>query len=620
MRRTGTKPVRAGGAKVSPPTKGAKVAPPTKGAGGYSDHNKSWLKEVKKHDLFEEEDDADDDDEEDDEEEEEEQGDGSEEDDEGEDLDDDDEEGDDIDDEDEDDDDEEDDDDDDEMDFERKARQTMERLTREAAENEEEMREQIASASVLPTDEELAAEAERPPDISHLRDRVKAVAEVLADFAARREPGRSRSDYVDVFSSDLCIVYGYSSEMIDLLLGLFSPAEALQFIETSETPRPVTIRTNTLKTRRRELAQALIGRNVNLDPIAKWSKDGLQVYESAVPIGATPEYLAGHYMVQSASSFLPVLALQAQPGQRVLDMAASPGGKSSHIAAQMGNSGTLVANDFNKERIRALQANLSRLGVRNSVVMNADGRDYPKLMGGFDRVLLDAPCTGLGVISKDPSVKAEKSYADVQRCAQLQKELLLAAIDSCVVDQPGKEGASGGIIVYSTCSIAVEENEAVVDYILKSRAVKVVESGLPFGVEGFTRHRSKRFHASLKNARRFYPHTHNMDGFFVCKLRKYANALPTVSAAPEEAGEPTEGTASKGAKGAPKSAENAKVAVVKRKSSTIDPNKAAGPLPPAGAERPGGGKHGDGEAKKRKQLEAAERAGKRRAGKRPRRE
>ena len=200
--------------------------------------------------------------------------------------------------------------------------------------------------------------------------------------------------------------------------------------------------------------QALIARNVNLDPIAKWSKEGLQIHESAVPIGATPEYLAGHYMIQSASSFLPVMALAPLPGQRVLDMAAAPGGKTTHLAALMGNSGTLVANDFKKPRIKALQGNLCRMGVRCCVVVNADGREFPKLMGGFDRVLpvarpdpapprvlpccqlatslrpacclraacsrlallcsrrrLDAPCTGLGVISKDPSVKAEKGAA-----------------------------------------------------------------------------------------------------------------------------------------------------------------------------------------------------------------
>merc|ERR1719253_1104583 len=97
----------------------------------------------------------------------------------------------------------------------------------------------------------------------------------------------------------------------------------------------------------------------------------------------------------------------------------------------MANKGTLVANDFNKQRINALQGNLSRLGVRCCVVLNADGRDFPKTMGGFDRVLLDAPCTGLGVISKDQSIKAEKGFVDIQRCQQLQKELLLCAIDSC---------------------------------------------------------------------------------------------------------------------------------------------------------------------------------------------
>ena len=426
--------------------------------------------------------------------------------------------------------------------------------------------------------------------------------EVLGDFGARREEGSSRAEYVSVLASDVSTVYGYAAELVELLLGLFSPAECLSFIEASETPRPVTVRTNTLKTRRRELAQALIARNVNLDPIAKWSKEGLQVYESAVPIGATPEYLAGHYMVQSASSFLPVMALQPQPNQRVLDMAASPGGKSSHIAALMGNTGTLIANDASKERLRALQANLSRLGVRNSIVLNCDGRDFPKVMGGFDRVLLDAPCTGLGVISKDPSVKAEKSYADVQRCQQLQKELLLAAIDSC-----NANSGNGGIIVYSTCSVSVEENEAVVEYALASRSVKVVDTGLPFGVEGFTRHRAKRFHASLKLARRFYPHTHNMDGFFVCKLRKHSNTIPAAPSASSSAAE-----ASSSAAGGKKAAAGGKVAAKGAKGKAAkpahDPAKSPGPMPKIGAARPGGGTHGDGEANKKKRIAHAQKA------------
>jgi ribosomal RNA methyltransferase Nop2 len=598
--------------------KASKPAPSAKTQGKqFSDHNKSWLKPVqagaasagKKRSLFEEEDDDDDEDDDDEEEEgseeegSEEEGEEEDDDDEGED-DEDEEEGDDDDDEDEEDEDE-------ELEFERKARRTMAKLSADAAANEAELRDQIASESVLPTAEELAEEQQRPPDISTQRDRIKQVAEVLADFANRREPGRARHEYVNVLASDLAMVYGYSLELIELLLGLFSPAEALSFIEASETPRPVTVRTNTLKTRRRELAQALIGRNVNLDPIAKWSKEGLQIYESAVPIGATPEYLAGHYMVQSASSFLPVMALAPGPNMRCLEMAAAPGGKSSHMAALMGNTGTLVSNDASKERLRALQANLSRLGVRNAIVMNADGRDFPKLMGGFDRVLLDAPCTGLGVISKDPSVKAEKTYADVQRCQQLQRELLLAAVDSV-----NANSADGGFVVYSTCSISVEENEAVVDYVLNSRNVKVVETGLPFGVEGMTRHRSKRFHASLKHCRRFYPHTHNMDGFFVCKLRKFSNAIPSApssAAGANGADKKKQGANGAGASGGGGSGDDNKPSNKPKKKGAKDPNSAAasGPAPKIGAARPGGGEHGDGEKAKAKRLAGALREQKR---------
>ena len=134
---------------------------------------------------------------------------------------------------------------------------------------------------------------------------------------------------------------------------------------------------------------------MSLDPLAEWSKVGIKIYESRVPIGATPEYLAGHYMLQSASSLLPVMALDAHPGERVLDMAAAPGGKTTYIAQTMKNSGVIVANDSKKERLRALQFNVQRLGVSNTIVTNYDGRKLTHVMNNFDRVLLDAPCTGL---------------------------------------------------------------------------------------------------------------------------------------------------------------------------------------------------------------------------------
>lgn len=127
------------------------------------------------------------------------------------------------------------------------------------------------------------------------------------------------------------------------------------------------------------LPQALINRGVNLDPVGKWSKVGLVIFASQVPIGATPEYLAGHYMIQGASSFLPVMALEPRENERILDMCAAPGGKSSHIAALMKNTGVLFSNDSNQERLKAVVGNFHRLGISNSVISNQDGRKIPSV-------------------------------------------------------------------------------------------------------------------------------------------------------------------------------------------------------------------------------------------------
>jgi len=227
---------------------------------------------------------------------------------------------------------------------------------------------------------------------------------------------------------------------------------------------------------------------------------------------------------KSAASFLPVMALQPQQNERVLDMCSAPGGKTSYIAAMMRNTGTVFANDVNSDRLKGVKGNLARLGVKNAVICSYDGRLFPGIVGHFDRCLLDAPCTGLGVVSRDPSIKFSKTLPDVTKCAHLQKQLILSAIDS--VDAKSK---SGGIVVYSTCSISVEENEAVIDYALRKRNVKIVDSGLPFGDNGFVRYRTFRFHPSLVNARRVYPHKQNLDGFFVCKLQKLSNDIPTAN-------------------------------------------------------------------------------------------
>ncbi|KAJ6110889.1 hypothetical protein N7486_003124 [Penicillium sp. IBT 16267x] len=362
------------------------------------------------------------------------------------------------------------------------------------------------------------AQAGLAPDLQLLRQRITDTIRILGDLKTLGQADKSRADYVDLVLNDICTYYGYTRYLAEKLWNLFTPMEAFAFFEANETPRPVVIRTNTLRTNRRSLAQALINRGVVLEPVGKWSKVGLQVFESPVPLGATPEYLAGHYILQAASSFLPVMALAPQPNERVLDMAAAPGGKTTYMSALMRNTGCVIANDASKPRAKGLIGNIHRLGCKNTIVTNLDGRTgFPKAMGGFDRVLLDAPCTGTGVISKDAGVKTSKNERDFLAIPHMQRQLLLAAIES--VDHASK---TGGYIVYSTCSVTVEENEAVVQYVLrKCPNVKIVDTGLGgFGSPGFTSYMGKKFDAKMALTRRYFPHRENVDGFYVCKLKK----------------------------------------------------------------------------------------------------
>lgn len=388
-----------------------------------------------------------------------------------------------------------------------RAAKRLEMFTKEQGETEIEVFR-------LPSRMELEKEKEGVPDLSKIFQRIKDVIFVLSNFRKNRDPNRYRHEYLEVLRRDFAEYFGYLPSLIQRFMSMFTPAECLEFLEANENQRPTVIRTNTLKTRRRDLAEVLLQRGINIDVLGDWSKVGLKIYESQVPVGATPEYLAGHYMRQSASSFMPVLALNPQPNESILDMAAAPGGKTTYIAALMKNTGTLVANDVHKARLPALVGNIHRMGVRNCLVTHYDGRKMRPHFKKFDRILLDAPCSGLGVISRDPQIKTTKTNDDVKLCARLQKELLLTAID--MIDPNSK---SGGYLVYSTCSISVEENEEVVNYALRKRHVKLVPTGLEFGTAGFTRFRNKEFHDSLRLTMRYYPHTHNMDGFYVAKFK-----------------------------------------------------------------------------------------------------
>ncbi|PPD88954.1 hypothetical protein GOBAR_DD14113 [Gossypium barbadense] len=248
---------------------------------------------------------------------------------------------------------------DDNEDIEEKSRAIDEQRAREEEDAQAEMELNIKEESDefrLPTKEELEAEQQRPPDLANLQMRMKEIVRVLSNFKHMRQEGTTRKDYIDQLKIDLGSYYGYNEFLIRVLVDMFPVVELMELIEAFEKPRPTCIRTNTLRTHRRDLADVLSKRGVELDQLSKWSKVGLVVYNSHVPIGATPEYLAGFYYIQGASSFLPVMALAPQEKERVVDMAngnwyfllfdsecacyrAAPGGKTTYVAALMKNSG-----------------------------------------------------------------------------------------------------------------------------------------------------------------------------------------------------------------------------------------------------------------------------------------
>lgn len=301
----------------------------------------------------------------------------------------------------------------------------------------------------------------------------------------------------------------YNEYLLGKLKELFPKKELQAYMEANEKHRPVVLRVNTLLKRRKDVVYMLTNRKVDTGNL-EWSDSAIVAYKSDVPLGATPEYLAGFYTIQGACSMLPVLNLELAENHTVVDLCAAPGGKSTHIAALLNNTGVLYCNDACKDRTYALRSNLSRMAVTNAIISNLDAKDF--YVGKVDRVLLDSPCSGTGIISKDSTIKTSKTWKEIKKIVQIQKNLILHAFDML---------KPNGIMVYSTCSILVDENENVVDYLLnKRKEARILETDVAIGKDGFTNFRSENYNGSLNKAKRLYPHVHNMDGFFYCKIRK----------------------------------------------------------------------------------------------------
>lgn len=303
-------------------------------------------------------------------------------------------------------------------------------------------------------------------------------------------------------SGALAKKYGYGEWLVARFLQYVPDVE--KFLEKMERPPSQYIRVNTLKTSRNDLVKRLAAKGFEL--AGTDLDEVLKVEKAPLATGATTEYLLGHYYIQDLSSCMAVEALGAQEGDSVLDMAAAPGGKTTHIAQRMGNTGSIVALEPSERRARSMVFNMDRLGVINTCVRKIDGLRAREL-GTFDRVLLDAPCSCEGVIAKDPSRKTSHTPEDVDYCSARQEQMLEAAV---------RAAKPGGIVVYSTCSFAPEENEAVIESVVEKTGARVEPFG--HGNPGLDSFGDQEY-AHGKDARRFYPHIHDTTGFFVARLR-----------------------------------------------------------------------------------------------------
>lgn len=257
------------------------------------------------------------------------------------------------------------------------------------------------------------------------------------------------------------------------------------FIKSYEESKTTGLRVNTLKISKEELL------NLNLFNLTQipWANEGFYYDETVDRPGKNPLHEAGAYYLQEPSAMSVVPKVDVQEGDKVLDMCAAPGGKSTYILSKLNDTGLLVSNEINPIRIKALGENLERFGAKNCIITNTDSNNLRKVFTGyFDKVVIDAPCSGQGMFRKDEVAIKDWSYAKVLECQSIQREIIRDGYEML---------KNGGILVYSTCTFAKEENETIInEFIEENENAKLIEMD------------------------RVWPHKVKGEGHFVAKIQK----------------------------------------------------------------------------------------------------
>ena len=294
--------------------------------------------------------------------------------------------------------------------------------------------------------------------------------------------------------------------------------DANNFFEVAKTRPNKAIRCNTLKISPEDLMKRLDSMGWEVEQPFSYYPEIMIIRSALLPgeIGKTKEHILGYYYVQEITSMMPIIALNPKPGDRILDLCAAPGSKTTQAAAMMENEGNIIANDLSMGRIRILASNLERCGVTNTIITRHNGIELceklKKMRIKFDKILVDAPCSGEGNLRTSPRTLLEWSEGLLKSLSRKQKKILNSVVDLLAED---------GEIVYSTCTYAPEENEMVVQHLIDEYDFEIVPVELPLKTRtGIKEWKKGKFDKSLKDARRIYHHDNDMEGFFVSKLRR----------------------------------------------------------------------------------------------------
>ncbi|MCR1898169.1 16S rRNA (cytosine(967)-C(5))-methyltransferase RsmB [Irregularibacter muris] len=302
----------------------------------------------------------------------------------------------------------------------------------------------------------------------------------------------------------LSIIYSHPKWLVKKYIEDFGPIAAKEILEKNNLSPDITIRTNTLKISREELMELLSQEGFEVKK-GKWCAEAIIVHNIS-NIEDSPSFKKGLFQIQDQSSMLVAHILNPLEDQLVIDTCAAPGGKTTHIAQIMKNTGKVIARDIYQHKLTIVKKNVERLGITNIQLEDFDALKIDeKLFNKADRVLVDAPCSGLGIIRRKPDLKWNKNPEDIASIREMQIKILQNASNYVKKD---------GFLVYSTCTINPEENQDIIEGFLDSNSSFKL---LP--IEAIA-DPMKTHEEIQKGYLQIFPHVDDIDGFFICRMQR----------------------------------------------------------------------------------------------------